>query len=154
MRPSASRRDGLIATLAFLVAASLAAESDAVPPTPAAQRSVDGAVAVVRNYYAAIEGRDYKTAYRLWHGRHSLAQVRAGYADTAHVGVTPVPPFEADAGAGSIYCEVKVRVDAALKSGRRQHFAGSFTLRRVNDVDGSTAAQRRWHIIGASLKPI
>jgi hypothetical protein len=139
--------------LQFLVAAVLAAGSQAQPPTPAAERSVDAAVAIVRDYYAAIEARDYRTAYRLWHGRYSLAQVRKGYADTTHVTVTPVPPFQADAGAGSLYCEVPVKVDAVLKDGRRQHFTGRFTLRRVNDVDGSTAAQRCWHIIGAALKP-
>lgn len=111
-------------------------------------------MAVVRHYYAAVEARDYRTAYRLWHGAYSLAQVRAGYADTAHVKVTPIPPFTADGAAGSSYCEVRVRVDAVLKNGRRQHFAGRFTLRRVNDVDGSTAAQRRWHIVAATLKPV
>ncbi|MDO6416850.1 hypothetical protein Q4F19_20875 [Sphingomonas sp. BIUV-7] len=146
---------GLLVGVPTMMAALIAlALSAAVPPTPPAEASVDAAVAVVRDYYAAIEARDYRAAYRLWHGRYSLAQVRAGYADNVHVRATPIPPFEADAGAGSVYCEVKVRVDAVLRSGRRQHFAGSFTLRRVNDVDGSTADQRRWHIIGAKLRPI
>ena len=134
--------------------ALLALALGAVPATPPAEASTTAAVAVVQRYYAAIDARDYRAAYRLWHGRYSLTQVRAGYADTAHVRVTPISPFEADGGAGSIYCDVKVRVDAVLKNGRRQHFAGSFTLRRVNDVDGSTAEQRRWHIIGAKLKPV
>jgi hypothetical protein len=125
----------------------------AAPPTPAAEQSVHAAVAVVKHYYAAVEARDYRAAYGLWHGRYTLAQVRAGYADTAHVTVAPIPPFEADAGAGSIYSEIKVRVAAIQKDGRRQNFTGSFTLRRVNDIDGSTAAQRRWHIIAAKLKP-
>lgn len=132
---------------------AVAALADPASPPPPRQASIEAAVAVVRAYYAAVEARDYRTAYRLWHGPYTLAQVQAGYADTAHVTVTPIPPFEADGGAGSIYAEIRVRVDALLKSGRRQHFAGSFTLRRVNDVDGSTAEQRRWHIIGAKLRP-
>ncbi|QJU56541.1 hypothetical protein HL653_00965 [Sphingomonas sp. AP4-R1] len=138
----------------LLILAATAALADPVPPTPPQQASVEAAVAVVRAYYAAVEARDYRTAYRLWHGRYTLAQVRAGYADTAHVAVTPIPPFEADGGAGSLYAEIRVRVEAVQTNGRHQHFAGSFTLRRVNDVDGSTAEQRRWHIIGAKLKPI
>jgi hypothetical protein len=135
-----------------MITVALAFAAGTIASIPAAERSTEAAVAVVRRYYAAIEARDYRTAFGLWHGRYTLAQVRAGYADTRQVTVTPIPPFEADGGAGSIYCEVPVKVDAVLKDGHRQHFAGSFTLRRVNDVDGSTAAQRRWHIIGAKLK--
>jgi hypothetical protein len=138
--------------IAALAAAALAAAS--VPSTPAAERSAKAAVAVVKRYYAAINRRDYRTAYALWHGRYTLAQVRAGYSDTQAVRVRLIPPFTSEGAAGSSFCEVPVRVDATLKNGRRQHFTGSFTLRRVNDVDGSTAAQRRWHIVSAHLKQI
>jgi hypothetical protein len=123
----------------------------AVPPTPARAASVDAAVQVVRNYYAAIQRRDYRAAYGLWHGKLGFAAFRRGYAQTARVTVTPLPPFDAEGAAGSIYAEIRVKVDAVLKSGVRQHYAGSYTLRRVNDVDGSTAAQRRWHIENAHL---
>ena len=37
---------------------------------------------------------------------------------------------------------------------QRQRFVGVYTLRRVNDVDGATVAQRRWHITSAKLKAI
>ncbi len=67
--------------------------------------------------------------------------------------MTFLKPGDAEGGAGSIYLELPVRVDAILRSGAHQHFVGSYTLRRVNDVDGSTAAQRRWHIESATLKP-
>ena len=80
--------------------------------------------------------------------------MREGYAQTAWVRMTPIPPFETEGGAGSIYADIKVRVDAALKNGRRQHFEGTYTLRRVNDVDGSSAKQRRWHIVSTNLKPV
>ena len=135
----------------MLVAFALAV-ADPVPPTPAREASVDAAVQIVRNYYAAVSRRDYRTAYALWHGRNSLPEFKRGYARTAWVKVTPIPPYDAEGGAGSIYAEIKVRVDAALNNGAHQHFTGSYTLRRVNDVDGATAAQRRWHIIGARLK--
>jgi hypothetical protein len=125
-----------------------------IPATSPAEASPLAAIAVVRHYYEAIDARDYHTAYRLWHGRYTFAQVRAGYADTAHVKVTPIFPVHTDGAAGSIYCEVKVRVDAVLNSGRRQRFGGSFTLRRVNDVDGATAEQRRWHIVAAKLRAL
>ena len=126
----------------------------AAPPTPTAEASVQAAVQVVRSYYAAVSRRDYRTAYRLWHGGQSYARFRQGYAQTARVTVTPIPPFDTEGAAGSIYTEIDVKIDAMLRSGTHQHFRGSYTLRRVNDVEGSTAAQRRWHIQGARLKPV
>jgi len=128
----------------FLIAA------DAAP----APSSADAAVDVVRSYYAAVARHDYATAYGLWHGRQSYRQFRRGYARTVRVLVTPVPPFQAEGAAGSTYATVRVHVDALLRSGRHQHFTGSYTLRRVNDVPGSTDAQRRWHIVSAHLVPV
>lgn len=135
-----------------MLAAALALA--AVPPTPLRERSAAAAVEVVRAYYRAVERRDYRTAHRLWSGGRDLAAFRQGYADTRHVAVTPLPPFTTEGGAGSVYAEINVRVDAVLRSGVRQQFAGTYLLRRVNDVDGSTAAQRRWHITGAHLKAV
>lgn len=126
----------------------------AVAPTPAAETSVMAAVGVVRAYYAAIDHKDYRAAHSLWNGGHDLAAFRAGYARTASARVTPLAPFTTEGGAGSVYAEIRVRVDARLIDGKRRHFAGSYTLRRVNDVDGSSAARRRWHIVGAHLRQI
>lgn len=133
----------------MLVALALAAA--AVPPTPARERSVEAAVQVVRNYYEAVARHDYRAAYAIWHDGHSYAAFRRGYAATSWARVMPVPPYGTEGAAGSIYATIPVRVDARLRSGRMQHFVGTYTLRRVNDVDGSSAAQRRWHIEGARL---
>jgi hypothetical protein len=40
-----------------------------------------------------------------------------------------------------------------LKTGEEVHMKGPVTLRRVNDVPGSTREQRRWHIAETALKP-
>jgi len=96
----------------------------------------------------------YRAAYRIWTGGQSYAAFRRGYARTAWTHVTPLPPFAAEGAAGSIYAGIRVRVDARLVDGTRQRFVGNYTLRRVNDVDGSTPAQRRWHIEGAKLKAV
>jgi len=125
-----------------------------LPPTPAAETSVAAAMQVVRNYYAAVSGHDYRAAYRLWHGTQSYARFRSGYAATRSARVTFLKPGDAEGAAGSVYVELPVRVDATLRSGKRQRFTGSYTLRRVNDIDGSTAAQRRWHIESAHLKQV
>jgi hypothetical protein len=130
----------------MLLAALALAAADRVPPTPPAEASVEAAVRVVRDYYAALGRHDYRTAHSLWPRGPGIDELRRGYAHTKWTRVTPLPPFTADGGAGSVYAEIRVRVDAAGTDGTRQHFAGSYVLRRVNDVEGSTASQRRWHI--------
>jgi hypothetical protein len=125
-----------------------------VPATPASETTVAAAMQVVRTYYAAVSARDYRTAFAIWHGTLSYGRFRAGYAGTRSARVTFLKPGDPEGAAGSIYVELPVRVDASLRSGARQRFVGSYTLRRVNDVDGSTAAQRRWHIESARLKQV
>lgn len=132
----------------------LALAAGAVPSTPASETSVAAAMQVVRDYYGAISRHDYRAAYAIWHGSQSYARFRRGYAATRQARVIFLKPGDAEGAAGSVYLELPVRVDAVLRSGRPQHFVGSYTLRRVNDVDGSTAAQRRWHIESAHLKPV
>lgn len=135
----------MLAGMLLLAAAS-------APATPRADASVAAAVRIVQDYYAALGAHDYRRAHALWPSGPDAAALRRGYRRTAWTRVTPVPPFTAEGGAGSVYAEIHVRVDAALTSGRRQHYVGSYTLRRINDVPGSTAAQRRWHIASAALK--
>jgi hypothetical protein len=132
----------------------LALAAGAVPSAPASGTSVAAAMQVVRDYYGAISRHDYRAAYAIWHGSQSYARFRRGYAATRQARVIFLKPGDAEGAAGSVYLELPVRVDAVLRSGRPQHFVGSYTLRRVNDVDGSTAAQRRWHIESAHLKPV
>ena len=138
----------------MLLPALALAAPDPAPPTPAAEKTVAAAMQVVRDYYAAVSRHDYRTAYALWHGTQSYAHFRAGYAATKSARVTFLKPGDAEGAAGSIFVELPVRVEAVLRSGKHQGFVGSYTLRRVNDVDGSTAAQRRWHIESAHLKPL
>ncbi|WP_420140720.1 hypothetical protein [Sphingomonas sp.] len=107
---------------------------------------------MVRSYYQAVGRHDYRAAHALWNGGRSVAALARGYARTRRVAVETIPPYPTEGAAGSVYCVVKVRVRAELDDGTPQRFAGSYTLRRVNDVDGSTAAQRRWHIVAGSLK--
>ena len=138
--------------LALLAAGSLGASVPAADKTPAAAR------AVVRRYYAAIERRQYRAAYREWSGEgaasgQSYAAFAHGFARTAHTRVVAGPPTDGEGAAGSLFITVPVAVTATLKSGARQRFRGFYVLRRVNDVDGATAAQLRWHLASARLSP-
>jgi hypothetical protein len=123
-------------------------------PLPADPRSAEAAAAAVRAYYAAVARRDYRAAHAIWSGGRPLAAFARGYAHTRSVAVETIPPFVTEGGAGSVYCTVHVRVRAVLADGTRQHFVGTYDLRRVNDVDGSTPAQRRWHVFQAKLRAV
>ena len=127
---------------------------DGIGGSVSAGTSVEAAIQLVRNYYAAVSRRDYRAAYAIWHGRRGYTRFQQGYDATRHVRVTFLRHEDAEGAAGSIYLELPVRVDAVLRSGAHQHFIGSYTLRRVNDVNGSTAAQRRWHIASADMKQL
>jgi hypothetical protein len=48
---------------------------------------------------------------------------------------------------------VPVLIYGRRKTGEAVHELGEATLRRVNDVPGSTPEQRAWHIYKIDLKP-
>ncbi|MBW4329514.1 hypothetical protein KY084_01305 [Stakelama sp. CBK3Z-3] len=138
-------------------AATVSDGSDDVPATPAEAKTSRAAAAVVRHYYDAIDSGDFRTAYALWGddgkaSHQSLTGFEKGFAQTASTKVTIGNVGQPEGAAGSIYIEVPVEIDSRLKDGTQQHFAGTYTLRRVNDVPGSSAEQRRWHIQSADLK--
>jgi len=130
----------------------------AAPPIAAQTRPADAA-AVVVDYYRAIDRGDFQAGYALWgdHGRASgkrYAAFARGFAATARTRAAVGRPGRAEGAAGSVYVTVPVEVHATLKNGRRQHFRGSYVLRRVGDVPGATPTQRAWHIDSARLRPV
>lgn len=132
---------------------------DAATPdatSPAAEPTPEDAVAVIRDYYGAINSGDFARAYALWSdgGRasgQSQPQFAAGFADTTGVSVEMQPPGEVGAAAGSRYIEIPVTITATNRDGSQHRFAGTYTLRRAM-VDGATPEQRQWRIESASLR--
>ncbi|WP_334967059.1 hypothetical protein [Nostoc sp.] len=117
------------------------------------------AVQVIRDYYSAITRQDYKQAYSAWEGngaasKQSFEQFKQGFANTTSVAVEVGKPGTPDPGAGSIYIEIPVTVTAIGTNGTPQRFRGSYVLRRVNDVPGSTPEQRRWHLHSANITQV
>jgi hypothetical protein len=53
--------------------------------------------------------------------------------------------------AGSLYSTVQLTLSGNKKDGGSYVMTGPVTLRRVNDVPGSTEDQRRWHIVKLEL---
>ena len=159
---NASTKSHLPAANTSSLASPLIASGLTLSPVSHTQSSVDATVPgqepaqVIRNYYSAIARRDYKQAYSAWEengtaSHQSFDQFKQGFANTASVAVEIGTPSRLDGAAGSIYIEIPVTVTAVTKNGTRQRFRGSYVLRRINNVPGSTLEQRRWHLYSANL---
>lgn len=128
------------------------------PPTSSDEPSAQEAVAVVGEYYGAINARQFGQAYALWAdaGRssgQSPEQFADGFAETAGVSVEIDTPGRIDAAAGSRYVEVPVSISATRRDGSVQRYVGIYTLRRAM-ADGASAEQRMWRISSADLREV
>jgi len=119
-----------------------------LPEPTASPTSAQGAATVVETYYALIEAGKYRDAFALREHTDTMtpAQFAAGFAQYAEYHATVGAPSEIQGAAGSLYVEVPVQLYGRMKDGKPFGAAGTITLRRVNDVPGSTAEQRRWRI--------
>lgn len=123
-----------------------------ISEAPFTPQSAQGAANVVQTYFALLEGGKYADAWGLWAdgGKASGASNAEAFAHGfgryseyhAQIGAPGAP----EGAAGSSYVTVPVVIYGRLKSGAEVHEKGEATLRRVNDVPGSTAEQRMWHI--------
>lgn len=125
---------------------------------PFAETSPQGAASVLERYFALIEQRRYADAWRLWsdQGRasgRSEAEFAADFGRYREYHANIGAPGDAEGAAGSVYVEVPVQIYGRLADGAAFNAAGTATLRRVNDVPGSTAGQRRWHIHAIDATP-
>lgn len=132
-------------TLAGLgLAAALAAPAIAAEPSP------EG---VTRAYFTLIGGHHYAAARRASGAEMPLARFIAAFRPyrTYHASVGRAG--EGEGAAGSTYVEVPVRIWGRLRNGRPFSERGSVTIRRVNDIPGASAAERRWHIYRIDVPP-
>ena len=139
-------------------AAPSAAPTTLAEITGSAGSSEQAAVQVVRSYYSAIAHQDYQQAYSAWghngsDSQQSFEQFKQGFKNTASTSVEVGEPSSSGGAVGSIYVQVPVTVTATTINGTQQQFQGNYVLERVNDVPGSTATQRQWHLYSANLTP-
>jgi len=102
-------------------------------------KSVEAAGQVVQNYGALIEQNRLDDAAKLWGSAEAAAAFQKDLHPSTHLQIGDLGP--AEGAAGSIYTTVPV-----VFYGDTFRKPGNIILRRVNDVPGSTEAQRRWHI--------
>jgi hypothetical protein len=129
-----------------------------ISEAPFTPTSAQGAANVVQTYYALLGEHRYDDAWKLWtqagEGSGMTAQAFTASFDqyesyNANIGA----PGQIEGAAGSLFVSVPVVIYGRRKSGEEVHEIGEATLRRVNDVPGSTPEQRTWHIYKIDLKP-
>jgi len=116
------------------------------PKGPIDPKSAEAAGQVVQHYGALIEQGRLAEAEKLWGDADTARQGTAELKTYSEVHMQIGKPTDMEGAAGSSYITVPIVLYGKLVSGKSFHRAGNVTLRRVNDVPGSTEQQRRWHI--------
>jgi hypothetical protein len=114
--------------------------SRAEPGGPIDPKSVEAAGQLVQHYGTLIEQKRFSEAAGLWSDAGAAADF-ARQLDRPQLHLEVGAPGNSEGAAGSIYTSVPVVFHGA---GFRR--PANIILKRVNDVPGSTEAQRRWHI--------
>lgn len=109
-------------------------------------KSVEAAGQIVQHYGALIEKHETRKAQVLWGDSARASDFAVQLRRYTEVHLEIGAPGDMEGAAGSSY--VSVPVTFYGKDENRSIFRrpAEVILRRVNDVPGSTAAQRRWHI--------
>jgi hypothetical protein len=106
---------------------------------------------------AAMEGHDWAAARSVFgeFGAQSgqSAEAFAAAWDKYRVVDITVGTGDQEGAAGSSFYDVPVTITGLTRASKPYHLAGQLTLRRVNDVDGATPEQLRWHIERSTLQP-
>lgn len=124
---------------------------DLTPPVlaPKAERTETGARSVLLSFARAIELREYDQAWAMLtpqaQQKWSRARFNGLFESLRDISVA-VPEGTMEGAAGSSYYTSNAEITASDADGRPVRLEGPIVLRRVNDVPGSSAEQRRWHI--------
>ncbi|WP_031294683.1 hypothetical protein [Sphingobium ummariense] len=128
-----------------------------VPTEPMGEGAIDprgaqGAAQVVEGYYGLLEERRFDDAQDLWNQKSAIGmedddRFAARFRGFSEIHANIGAPGPVEGAAGSLYVTVPVQVFGRLTAtGKPWYALRQVTLRRANDVDGSTEEERRWHI--------
>jgi len=116
------------------------------PKQPIDPKSVEAAGQVVQHYGALIEQGHWTASRKLWSSAETAKAFERSFRNDADVHIQIGELGEPEGAAGSIYEMEPVTFYGKINSGGAYRRSATIALRRVNDVPGSTEAQRRWHI--------
>jgi len=163
--PAASPTATLSVTPSGMPSASPVVTTEPVQPegtpggNPDGEPTAEDAVDVVDAYFAAINDRDYETAYALWRNEgeasgQTFEEFAAGFTETVSVTWEMGDPGRIDPGAGQRYIPIPVTLTATMTAGETQRFEGTYVLHHTADIEGATAEQRVWRIHSADIEQV
>jgi hypothetical protein len=131
---------------------SQAPAPQATPPTPTAKaptvdpKSTEAAQQLADSFVKLLNSGRFNDAYMLL-GPNAppRSDFDRRFSRYSSLKVTTGSAGDQEGAAGSIYVSVPLTVSGVL-DGKRESRSATAILRRVNDVPGSTEAQRHWHI--------
>jgi len=140
----------------FAAEAPAAALPQLDKPSPAGVEPIDksqqGARNVLITWARALENHQFGQAWAQFiHPPSSQADFTRWWQRYRTIRVT-LGPGVGDAAMGSIYYTAPATLTGMTTTGKPFRLQGDVVVRRVNDVDGATPAQLRWHIGSADLK--
>ena len=115
---------------------------------PIDPKSAQGAGQVLQRYFAFVESGNSAEANKLWSEGAAKLDLSPYKEVHANIGA----PGDLEGAAGSIYVDIPVQLYGRTIAGKEFNARGNMTLRRVNDVPGSTAEQREWHITRSEFR--
>lgn len=117
--------------------------------TPDAEKGLKGATNVLLGFASALENRNFNCAAEFWGNGQTLtsaADFERNYKNNRETSVE-FGTGEIEGAAGSLYYEVPFTITGTRADGSAFAEKNTIILRRVNDVEGASAAQLRWHIV-------
>ena len=119
---------------------------------PIDPKSAEAAAQVVQHYGALIEQKRWTESWQLWSNVDAAKEFDRNWRNDAEVHIEIGKSGDMEGAAGSSYVTIPTVFYGKTKSGTSFRRSGDMILRRVNDVPGSTDAQRHWHIERIELK--
>jgi hypothetical protein len=143
---------------AFLFAAAAlgltTGQAQARPLSLQQEKGEAGARAVLQRWADGLERHRFSQAWaQFGHPPASQAAFARWWSRYRTISVS-LAHGSGDAGAGSLYYTAQATLTGLTRQGRPYRLQGPVVLRRVNDVDGATPKQLRWHIDSADLKAV
>lgn len=120
--------------------------------TSAEERSPRAAAEVLERYFALINSGQRGEAAALWWQSERAEEFADRLARYQRFKANIAAPGRIEGAAGSAYVRISLQLLRNTRSGVETLSDGTAVLRRVNDVPGSTAEQRRWRIESIDLQ--
>ena len=118
----------------------------AEPEASVDPKSAEAAGQMVQHYGALIEEGRFGEAEKLWGDAGAAGREAADLKSYSEAHFEVGKPTGMEGAAGSTFITVPIVLYGRLSGGKSFNRSGNVVVRRVNDVTGSTEAQRRWHI--------